>query len=50
MGWHHDLLAPAWGMSLGCTGVGHNPPAGSKAGVWGLQHPWSLSALQNSIG
>ena len=48
-GWHHDLLAPAWGMRLGCTGVGHDPPVSSKAGVQGLQHPWSLTAPQNSI-
>lgn len=49
-GWHHNLLALAWGMMLGCTGVGHDPPVGSKTGVRGLRHPWSLTAPQNSIG
>lgn len=48
-GWHHDLLALAWGMMSGCTGVGHDPPVGSKTGVRGLRHPWSLTAPQNSI-
>ena len=43
-GWSQDLFAPAWGMRLGCTRVGHDLLAGSKAGAWDLQHPWSLAA------